>query len=467
MEQSTALSILKSGKSVFLTGSAGAGKTYVLNQYIQYLKDRKVAVAVTASTGIAATHMKGTTIHSWAGIGIKESLTQRDLFYLNSRKPLKKQLEKVKVLIIDEISMLHRNQLDLVDQVLQFFKSKNKPFGGIQVVLCGDFFQLPPVGKPGERSSDKFSFMSRAFAETGFEVCYLTVQYRQNDGRLNKILNEIRSGQVSEYAVRLLQEARLTVMKDDWNPTKLFSHNLDVDTINDKHLGELPDEMVYFKAKTTGDKKIVEVLKKSVLTKENLGLKVGAKVMFIKNNAEQGYINGTTGEVTGFSEVGLPIVKTSDGVKITVSPEKWSVEEDDGIALASYSQIPLRLAWAITVHKSQGMTLDAVEMDLSKTFEMGQGYVALSRLKELSKLRLLGFNSTSLQVDGLAMKADIRFQELSRKAEAAFDEGEYAHEAKLFIKACGGRNLVRKLTEEEMEALKKLKNENYGADEIN
>ena len=142
MEQSTALSILKSGKSVFLTGSAGAGKTYVLNQYIQYLKDRKVAVAVTASTGIAATHMKGTTIHSWAGIGIKESISQRDLYYLNSRKPLKKQLEKAKVLIIDEISMLHKNQLDLVDQVLQFFKSKNKPFGGIQVGFVWRFLSI-------------------------------------------------------------------------------------------------------------------------------------------------------------------------------------------------------------------------------------------------------------------------------------------------------------------------------------
>lgn len=459
MEQSKALSILKSGRNVFLTGSAGAGKTYVLNQYIQYLKDRKVAVAVTASTGIAATHMKGTTIHSWAGIGIKETISQRDLYYLNSKKYLKKQLEKVKVLIIDEISMLHRNQIELVDQVLQFFKSKNKPFGGVQVVLCGDFFQLPPVGKPGERSSDKFVFMARAFAEAGFEVCYLTEQYRQNDNRLNQILNEIRGGRISEYSISMLRQAQFTELEYDWEPTKLFSHNQDVDHINDKHLEDLPGEKKYFKAKTTGEKKIVEVLKKTVLAKESLALKVGAKVMFIKNNPDQGYINGTTGKITGYSEVGLPIVKTLAGENITVTPEKWSIEEDEGSALASYSQLPLRLAWAITVHKSQGMTLDSAEVDLRKTFELGQGYVALSRLKDIDRLKLLGFNGVSLQVDGLAMKADKRFQELSLKAEAEFNQEELDFEAKSFIKSCGGRNLVRKLTEEEKADLEALKKE--------
>ena len=304
--------------------------------------------------------------------------------------------------------------------------------------------------------------MARSFAETGFEVCYLTKQYRQSDNTLNQVLNEIRSGNISEKSIQILKEASKTNVKG-LEPTKLYSHNLDVDTINDKHLSDLPGDLKYFKAKTTGDKKIVEVLKKSVLTKESLGLKVGAKVMFIKNNPEQGYINGTTGKVTGYSEVGLPIVKIVSGESITVTPEKWSIEEDDGMALASYSQIPLRLAWAITVHKSQGMTLDAAEIDLSKTFEMGQGYVALSRLKELDKLLLHGFNTTALQVDGLAMKADKRFQELSQHAEDDFDEEELVHEAKAFIKKCGGRNLVRKLTEEEMNELKKLKAENEKA----
>lgn len=457
MKQETALRILKSGKNVFLTGSAGAGKTYVLNQYIQYLKDRKVNVAVTASTGIAATHMKGVTIHSWAGIGVKETLSKRDLMFMNNKKYIKKPLEKVKVLIIDEISMLHRNQLELVDQVLQYFKSKNQAFGAIQVVLCGDFFQLPPVGNPGERSSDKFAFMANAFVEAAFEVCYLTEQYRQDDNRLNSILNGIRSGEISAEARTLLANAQTTKFEEGWDPTKLYTHNYDVDQINQQHLDQLPGEKIFFKAKTTGDKKIVEVLKKTVLTKESLELKDGAKVMFVKNNPESGYINGTTGKVVGFSEIGLPIVQIASGEKITATPEKWMIEEEEGTALASYSQIPLRLAWAITIHKSQGMTLDSAEIDLSRTFERGQGYVALSRLKSMDRLRLVGFNEVALQVDGLAMKADKRFMELSTKAEQEVDEAELEEEAKSFIKACGGKNLVRKLSSEELEEYKKTK----------
>ena len=178
MQQEKALAILKSGKNAFLTGSAGTGKTYVLNQYIDYLKERKVKVAVTASTGIAATHMNGMTIHSWAGIGVKEFITQGNLTSMKSKKYLKDHLEKVKVLIIDEISMLHKNQINAVDVVLRYFKNNEEAFGGIQVVLCGDFFQLPPIGHQGETSKEKFAFMSEAWVKSNLAVCYLTEQYR-------------------------------------------------------------------------------------------------------------------------------------------------------------------------------------------------------------------------------------------------------------------------------------------------
>ena len=162
MKQEKALNILKAGKNVFLTGSAGAGKTYTLNQYIQYLKERKVPVAVTASTGIAATHMNGVTIHTWAGIGIKDSLSKKDLDAMKDRKYLREHLENAKVLIIDEISMLHAKQLDMVNQVLKYFKENDEPFGGIQVIFSGDFFQLPPVGDSGESNREKFAFMAKA-----------------------------------------------------------------------------------------------------------------------------------------------------------------------------------------------------------------------------------------------------------------------------------------------------------------
>src|SRR5690606_33971295 len=181
MLQSKALAIMKSGRNVFLTGSAGAGKTYVLNQYIQYLKEHRIGVAVTASTGIAATHMNGQTIHSWSGIGIKDNISTRHLTSLKEKKYFTKKMDLVKVLVIDEISMLHRNQLDMVNKVLKYFKGNQLAFGGIQVIFSGDFFQLPPIGNDLEESREKFAFMSDAWLETEPVICYLTEQHRQTE----------------------------------------------------------------------------------------------------------------------------------------------------------------------------------------------------------------------------------------------------------------------------------------------
>lgn len=443
MNQEKALAILKSGRNVFLTGSAGTGKTYVLNQFVQHLKDARVKVAVTASTGIAATHIKGSTIHSWSGIGIKNEMSRRDLMGLRKIKQFKDQVTKAKVLIIDEISMLHRRQLDAVNKVVQFIRDDTAPFGGLQIVVCGDFFQLPPIGQYGERSSDKFAFMSQSWQDAQFKVCYLTEQFRQTENKLHQILSEVRQGNIGQESRKWLNEAQSTQFEKGVEPTKLYTHNEDVNKINVEHLIDLPGKLRSFKAKTTGPKNIVEALKKSVLTETNLQLKPGAKVMFVKNNTEKGYINGTLGEVLEYSSIGLPVVKTTDGQRIKVNQEEWSVEDEEGKAVATYTQIPLRLAWAITVHKSQGMTLDAAELDLTKTFERGQGYVALSRLKNIETLRLLGYNNTALMVDGLAMKADLRFQELSRMNDVEHLEDELLEEQKTFIRASGGRVLKK------------------------
>jgi ATP-dependent exoDNAse (exonuclease V) alpha subunit len=198
-----------------------------------------------------------------------------------------------------------------------------------------------------------------------------------------------------------------------------------------------------FKAKTSGDKGIIEALKKSVITPDAMPLKIGAKVMFVKNNPEKGYINGTLGEVVDYSDEGYPLVKTSQEDIIEATREEWSVNDERDRPLATYKQVPLRLAWAITVHKSQGMTLDAAELDLGKTFERGQGYVALSRLRDIKFLKLINFNPLSLEVDPLALKADKRFQELSAHIDSSEPKDLLEEERKAFIRQHGGRVLKR------------------------
>lgn len=440
MKQETALKLLKAGENVFLTGSAGAGKTYTLNQYIQYLKIRKVPVAITASTGIAATHMNGMTIHTWAGIGIKDSLSDDDLKRMKERKYLKEHLENTQVLIIDEISMLHAKQLNLVNQVLKYFKENDQAFGGIQIVVAGDFFQLPPVGKNEERNRDKFCFMSEAWVEAKFRICYLTEQHRQDDETLNQILNAIRAQNLQNQHFDALTSVRKQDIGETF--TRLYTHNMDVDHLNFQHLNAIDGESHQFNAVLDGNEKLLETLKSSVRAPEELTLKKHAKVMFVKNNFDMGYINGSLGEVIGFEEDDehglLPKVQLTDGSVLLVEPETWSVENDAGKIIASFQQIPLRLAWAITIHKSQGMTLEAAEINLSHTFEKGQGYVALSRLKSLEGLRLTGFNDQALELDRLAIKADRRFQELSEEAEQHFANTDLAAQHQAFIRHCGG-----------------------------
>ncbi|MHA3079505.1 AAA family ATPase [Acinetobacter sp. ANC 5502] len=465
MKQETALKLLKAGENVFLTGSAGAGKTYTLNQYIQYLKIRKVPVAITASTGIAATHMNGMTIHTWAGIGIKDTLSDDDLKRMKERKYLKEHLENTQVLIIDEISMLHAKQLNLVNQVLKFFKESDEAFGGIQVVVAGDFFQLPPVSKNEERNRDKFCFMSEAWVEAKFRVCYLTEQHRQDDETLNQILNAIRAQDLQHNHIQALTSVRQQDIGETF--TRLYTHNLDVDNLNFQHLNAIDGESHQFNAVLDGNEKLLETLKSSVRAPEELTLKKHAKVMFVKNNFDMGYINGSLGEVIGFEEDDehglLPKVQLSDGSVLLVEPETWSVENDAGKAIASFQQIPLRLAWAITIHKSQGMTLEAAEINLSHTFEKGQGYVALSRLKSLEGLRLTGFNDQALELDSLAIKADRRFQELSEEAEQHFANIDLTAQHQTFIRHCGGTLNASEIARNERKFAKNADKNSYAS----
>jgi ATP-dependent DNA helicase PIF1 len=412
MTQAEALDILKLGHNVFLTGPAGSGKTHLLNKYINFLKDNYVDVGITASTGIAATHMGGTTIHSWTGMGIKDSLTKFDLEELKSRKYLRDRFDRTQVLVIDEVSMLHHFRLDLIDQICRYMKNNDFPFGGMQVILCGDFFQLPPVARFGEPAV-QFAYEAEIWKEANFKICYLEEQHRQTDMAFLKVLNEIRANCLSIEGMKFLKERHNKRTSVELEPTRLHTHNIDVDFINQKELEKLTGQQREYQMESKGKKPLVDSLKKSCLAPEILKLKVGAKVMFVKNNFEEGYVNGTLGKVTAFNYDG-PVVTTSKGKNIHVKPVNWMIEEE-GKAKATIAQYPLRLAWAITVHKSQGMSLDAIEVDLSKSFEKGMGYVALSRVRSLDGLTLLGLNEIAVLVRGEVLDFDEEIKKVSNK----------------------------------------------------
>jgi len=469
MTQDQAYLIMKTGVNIYLTGSAGSGKTYLLNKYIDYLENHNIPVAVTASTGIAATHMNGMTIHSWSGIGIRNFLDEKGLEQLEEKKYLWKRFEKARVLIIDEVSMLHASQLDMVEKVCRRFKRNDKPFGGLQVILSGDFFQLPPINKVvrpaysqgyGEVIEDNESGMiynSASWTILNPAICYIEEQHRQEDDTLTEILNSIRNNSLDEYHYDLLRGRMNANLKNGVKATKLYTHNINVDEINNIELGLIKDEKERVSDMTSsGPEMLVDILKKSCLAHEKLKLKVGAEVMCIKNNFEEGYANGSRGKVVGFEpETDYPIIELYNGKKVSLKPELWAIEEDGKIK-ASVSQIPLRLAWAITIHKSQGMSLDNAEIDLSRTFSYGMGYVALSRVRTLEGISLVGFNSDSLRVDPKVLEFDQDLKNQSFSNELLFKKLKSDDQKKLedeFIIRMGGN-----IREEKIKKNKKQNN---------
>lgn len=439
MTQNEALNILKTGANVFLTGEPGSGKTHTVNAYISWLRSHGIDPSITASTGIAATHVGGMTVHAWAGIGIAERMTPELLDAIASKEHVAKRLQKTKVLIIDEVSMLSSHVLTMVDEVAREVRhAPHDPFGGLQVVFVGDFFQLPPVSR-GEAS---FAFESPAWAASRPMICYLSEQHRQDDQDLLDVLSAIRGGIWDHTHVSTItaREAEFQVVEE--GIPQLFTHNADVDRMNEERLQRLPDKAHTYIMSTVGTPALTDALKRGCLSPERLVLKEGAIVMATKNNPAAGYANGTLGTVIDF-ETGTdnPIIETHDGREITIQPVDWAVEEN-GKVRAKLTQLPLRLAWAITVHKSQGMSMDAAAIDLSRAFEHGQGYVALSRVRRLEGLFLLGWSENALSVHPRVAKLDHEFREGSAAAAEAFREleesGERLEMEQNFIRACGG-----------------------------
>ncbi len=439
MTQDRTLEVLKTGANVFLTGEPGSGKTYVLNQYIAWLEHMGVAVAITASTGIAATHIGGMTIHSWSGIGARDTLTSFDLDQIGTNEKIVKRVKRARVLVIDEISMLDGRILDSIETIMRTIRQQGEPFGGLQVILVGDFFQLPPIAGRGEMS--RFAFESSAWERAKFLTCYLSEQHRQEDELLLGLLSAIRRNDVDESHYTLLSE-QTDIGFPDIEPTRLFTHNSDVDALNTDRLSLLDTEKATYKMEAKGSKPLLLGLVKNCLSPEVLTLRIDAMVMCTKNNFEAGYVNGTLGRVVDFDrEDGFPIIQTSDERTIKMLPASWTIAED-GKVLAEITQVPLRLAWAITVHKSQGMSLDAAEIDLRNAFTYGQGYVALSRVRTLTGMKVLGLNSQALLVDPRVVLRDEHFKEESDDVDATFDEMEdeaLTEHHKAFIEASGGK----------------------------
>lgn len=418
MKQHLALEIMLSGQSVFLTGAAGSGKTFVLNQFIRLAKADGKHVSVTATTGLAATHLGGTTIHSWSGIGVHDELPPSFEDHLS--KGRREVIEKTDVLIIDEVSMLHDYRLDMVDDVCRAVRGKpDLPFGGLQVIMSGDFFQLPPVNRNDSRNGG-FVVTSLVWQELDPVVCYLDEQHRQEDKRLLDILQAIRHGDVRRgHAEALL--ARVDMLTPP-ELTELHTVNIDVDALNSQRLESLVEDEISYEQLTTGGRNYVENLQRSVLAPQLLRLKRGALVMAVKNSPERKYVNGSIGKVIEFEKGSdYPVVEFQNGKTLTVAPDTWELRDGDK-KRASITQLPLRLAWAITIHKSQGMTLDAAKIDLRKAFTEGMGYVALSRVKSLNNLFLHGINQMALRVSQDALDIDGML-----KAKSDQDEKRFAH----------------------------------------
>lgn len=403
--QKKVIELYLQGANLFVSGGAGTGKSFILN----YLKHNfsSQGLQITASTGISAVNIGGTTIHSWAGIGLANQPLEQIINNLYTAKlsKLRKKIILTKSLAIDEISMISAETLDILDCVFKEIRQSTKPFGGLQVLFFGDFLQLPPVNRL--QNKPNFCFNSKIWSELNLQNIVLEEIFRQSDSKFIKLLNNIRFGKIEENDIKILK-SRININDDSSSirPTILTTHNSKVENVNHNFLKNIPHPEQIFNAQYSGDTFKIEFLKKNCLAYPQLRLKVGAQVMMIKNSLQkEGIINGSLGLVRDFSnKKNYPIVEFANGKSFTIGPEEWLLEKFDPETKAtsieaSISQIPLILAWAITIHKSQGLTLDKISCDLSESFSAGQSYVALSRARNLEGIFIQSINFTKINAD--------------------------------------------------------------------
>lgn len=399
MDQQKALSVILSDNNVFLTGPPGSGKSFLLGLAIEHFSKMNKKVAITASTGIAASQINGLTIHSWSNIS--EFTKDKSFYDFESDKDLVKRYREVDVLIIDEISMVDAELFEKINNMAKFLRKSSLSFGGIKLVLVGDFFQLPPTSNTN--SKIKYLFESPIWDELNLKICYLNTQFRQvEDNSLTKILYEIRNSRLEDNSLKILK-SRLINSKDS-STIKLYSHNFDVDNENFIQNNSLKTRSKKYKPFKWGIDKYVKNIIENNGFNNNFEFKIGSKVMFIINRPQLGYVNGTRGQIIAFKRH-LPLIKTSNNKIILVDYQEFSMHINN-VKVAQVNFLPLKLAWAITIHKSQGMSLDSAEIDLSRSFSPGMGYVALSRVKSTEGIYLRGFNKMAFLIDKRVREVD-------------------------------------------------------------
>ena len=394
-DQQQVYDAVMAGENVLIGGPAGTGKSHLLEQLVRDLRAKHREVAVTASTGIAALNIGGGTIHSFLGTAQRRSIGDVERNMPNINSWVTGRLRGVQALIVDEVSMLTGDYIDMMNSWVGYIRgvphrAGATPFSRVQLILCGDFLQLPPVQTGHEDPAENlYAFDAKCWDDLKVRPFLLRENFRQADREFTYHLLEMREGRVSQETRDFFAPC---VGRPLDEPTRLVPHNETAQKINLGKLAQLPGAPVEFEAEFTGNAKLYPVLQKHCIAEERLVLKPGAPVIFIKNEPEIGIVNGMRGRVLEVDDVEDVIYakRDSDGMEIVLSRSQWDSCNEQGKVLASMRQFPVKLAWALTIHKSQGMTLDNVKCDLERVFECGHAYVALSRARTVAGLALEG-----------------------------------------------------------------------------
>lgn len=391
-EQEAAFNAIRAGRSIFLTGPGGTGKSALIRHLIETLP---AGIRLTASTGIAASHFGGCTIHSYLGTGIAGNVADATSLYHRmdavEERRLRERFQATRILVLDEVSMLSGEFLDMMDWWLQQHLENTLPMGGLQLLLAGDLLQLPPVERGTKKNPIKrFAFDADVWKTLNIETHHLTRSFRQADQGFIDALNDLRFGRVTPHMIETFESCVQRPLRD---PTYLVGRNATAATINAQRLTRLCNDTgvaprVYHHA-ITGPAWAADKLTKSVIAEQQLQLAPGAPVLMLNNDRAGRWVNGTQASVLEVTDLG-PHVLLPSGDKVIVTPHEWKLSSGDGIVVAVFRQFPVKPAWAITIHKCQGMTLDRllVHNRGNEIFDSGQLYVALSRGRTLEGVGL-------------------------------------------------------------------------------